>query len=59
MSQEENLTRNSQLIKLQKRLERVKKSSAAVDKFEAQLQSLNIREQQLIDLMKEMKNGSN
>ncbi|MFT4851121.1 MAG: ABC-type glutathione transport system ATPase component, partial [Sediminicola sp.] len=59
MSQEENLTRNSQLIKLQKRLERVKKSSAAVDKFEAQLQSLNIREQQLIDLMKELKNGSN
>jgi predicted ATP-binding protein involved in virulence/transcriptional regulator with XRE-family HTH domain len=56
---EENSENNLQLISLQERLQKVRDSSAAVDKFEKQLQSLKNREQQLVDLMNELKSNSN
>jgi ABC-type multidrug transport system ATPase subunit/transcriptional regulator with XRE-family HTH domain len=59
MKRDEKSGHNSELEKLNNRLERVRDSSAAVDKFEAQLQSLKKREQQLVDLMNELGNESN
>ncbi|NQZ42667.1 MAG: AAA family ATPase [Moritella sp.] len=47
-SLEASAENNSQLKKLEDRLIKVRASRAAVDEFEAQLQSLNEREQQLI-----------
>ena len=49
---------NSQLKKLEERLIKIRASRAAIDEFEAQLQSLNKREQQLIDLMEKLKDES-
>ena len=49
--------KQSDLDILRERLEKLRASKAAVDKLEAQLQSLAQREQELIELMQQLKGG--
>ena len=51
----ETLGNEIELKTLQERLGKVRDSAAAADNFEKQLQSLHEREQELIDLMKQLK----
>lgn len=54
-SHSQSTENNQKLCQLEEKLAKVRASAAAADRFEAQLQSLQRREQQLVELMESLK----